>query len=96
MTKGAITDNLERSIGRIEGNLSGLVATVSALQVSTIQVQTGVAAIVQDNIQCHTDRADYGKRLSKIEHRQWWVAGASSTVGLVAGWFAHMLNLIVH
>lgn len=84
----------QRSLGRIEGGMANLAASVASLQASMALVQVGVAAITQDNIQCHTDRLEHTKRLNKIEHRQYWVAGASAAFGMVAGWFGHLSGIL--
>lgn len=85
--------SLERSVGRIEGLLTSLSAAVAILTTSMASVQMGVASITQDNLQCHQDRQDHEVRLNKIEHRQYWVAGASAALGMVAGYFGHVFKL---
>jgi hypothetical protein len=86
MTEDAASNSdLQRGLGRIEGAVSGLVTTVQSLAAQTAIIQQGIAAIVADNHQCHEDRIAHGRRLDRVEHRQFWVAGASATLGLIAG-----------
>lgn len=84
---------LQRSVGRIEGLITSLTAAVAILTTTMSAVQMGVAGITQDNVQCHTDRQNHEARLSKVEHRQYWVAGASAALGMVAGYFGHVFKL---
>lgn len=84
-------NELQRALGRIEGSVTALVAQSAATATSVALIQQGVAAITQDNLQCHIDRQDHSKRLVNVERRQVWLAGASASLGAVVGFVSSHL-----
>ena len=97
MSEDTATNNeLHRALGRIEGNVSTLLATTTLLQATVTAVQVGVASILQDNVQCHQDRVDHGKRINAVERRQYWTAGAGTVAGMLAGYIVHLFGVLPH
>ena len=66
-----MTDDVQRSLGRIEGKLDALNQTMAS----------------------YSQRADKTEsRVSKIENRQYWYAGASAVLGTIVGFFLNPIR----
>lgn len=83
----ASNNELQRGIGRLEGSMSSLLTSINSMSASMAVVQIGIAAITQDNLTCHEDRIQHGKRLSAVERKLYWYSGAGAMLGVLIGYF---------
>jgi hypothetical protein len=66
---------VQRSLGRIEGDVSGLRGDVGELRLE----------IAAERIRAAEQAAANDKRLRKVERRQHWWAGAAAVIGAILG-----------
>jgi hypothetical protein len=70
-------NELQRDLGRVEGKIDGITATLAVIQA--------------DKVRCYTDRGDLGERINKVQNKQYWFAGLAAAAGIVIGKFGSLL-----